>query len=265
MKIAAVSFIMFATALLTSCMVFSAQGTPSTSVKAPLRIDIGKAAEDGSSVRISGGALSGAVLSGVARKENASGWTVSLESLHWFNNWKNGWTDATFVADGSFEIDPSPSRAGSAWTVAIKSRPEIDAPYVATIRYYDQYLNGSYAFQQFTDRFRRIQAYTKFLRHRFGDSWYGSPERRRRFLFPEVYGYDRPPALHHATAEEDGILWNTDHTKQQFPKELWPLRDSGTMLRDYKESPGLWDLTFYWDELWSTTITARVSPVVSTK
>ena len=71
-------------------------------------------------------------------------------------------------------------------------------------------------------------------------------------LFPELYGYDEPVAPNHARVSVQGFEWNTDYTKAHFAEPLRVLRDSGTLLRDFKESPGLWLLALKWKGLWGT-------------
>lgn len=200
--------------------------------------------------RISGGPLRGALLQGVVQPDDAGGWKISLISLHWFNNWSNGWTDATFVVDGSLDL----RRSASAWHLLVRSAPEIDGPSAVTIRYYNDYLGGTEALDQFTDRWNRIEAYAKFLHSRYGNIWPASTRNLERILFPEIYGYSTPPAPDHASVEGSGVRWNSDYTRALFPKELRPIRDSGTMLRDWEESRGLWQLAFSWRGIWAKAI-----------
>lgn len=217
---------------------------------APLRVEIGREAKGIHTVRIAGGPLLGAVLSGQAVSDGSGSWKVDLLRMDWFNNWNDGWTDAGFVISGSFDL----AQRGAVWQVLIKEAPEIYAPFVVTIRYYDDYLSGDKALEQFTWRWNRIEAYAKFLRSRFDASWFSDQKRVRRFLFPELYGYDQPHSPHHAAVTVDSISWNTDYTKEAFPENLRTLRDSGTMLRDFEESEALWDLAFRWSDLWTSGV-----------
>lgn len=242
--------------LLASCATFPIQSTyESVSVgrEAVLRIDIGRELHGFRAVRISGGSIPGAVLTGEAAARSPDDWEVTLIGLDWFNNWKNGWTDASFVIDGNFDL----LRSGSLWSIRTTNALEIVAPSSATIHYYEDYINGKEALEQFNRRWNRIEAYATFLHSRFDDAWYGDRRRVRSFLFPELYGYERPPAPHHASVTAKSIAWNTDYTAQEFPENLRLLRDSGTMLRDFEESPGLWDLAFHWSELWAMRIQAE--------
>jgi hypothetical protein len=220
----------------------------------PLRIEIGRDTEGVSPVRIRGGQLGRAVLSGQAEHNVSGGWRIDLLGMDWFNNWNDGWTDARFVISGSFTL----MAQGTDWRAVVTEKPEINAPSRASIRYYDDYLSGSNALDQLTRRWNRIQAYAAFLRSRFDAQWFADQNRVRRFLFPELYGYERPAPSHHAIVTADSIAWNTDYTRETFPDNLRPLRDSATMLRDFEESEELWELAFHWDGFWSDEITAAV-------
>src|SRR5208282_4347605 len=246
-----------AAGLLAGCATFPVQNAyeaARSAHEAALRIEIGPETRGVHSVHIKAGLLVGAVLSGQAVSDNAGGWEVSLTSLGWFNNWQNGWTEAAFVLDGTFDLVQS----GSGWSVRIKDSPEIVAPASATIHYYTEYFNGDIALEQFSRRWNRIEACAGFLRSRFGGSWFEDQRGVRKFLFPELYGYTEPPDPHHASVTAESIAWNADYTGKEFPENIRALRDSGTMLRDFEESPGLWELAFHWTDLWNKDIPARV-------
>jgi hypothetical protein len=47
----------------------------------------------------------------------------------------------------------------------------------------------------------------------------------------------------------DDIKWNTDYTQRLFPEELWPVRNSGTMLRDWEEALAWIYLEYEWKNI----------------
>jgi hypothetical protein len=113
-------------------------------------------------------------------------------------------------------------------------------------------VRGDQGVTEFSRRWARIQAVCDDLHTRL--VW---PDQLGAYLFPEVYGYSSPvdgkttiPAL--------GIDWNTAYTKAKLPEALWPLRDSGTLYRDYQESPTLWTLAWNWKSLWETSISVAL-------
>ncbi len=251
------AILFIAVAALSGCATFSVQSAyrgEGASGQAPVRVELAKEINGARDVRVTWGALPEAVLRGQATADGSGGWKIELLRLDWFNNWQDGWTEAGFVISGSFDL----SQGGAEAQILLTDKPEIDAPIVATIRYYDDYLNGDKALQQFTRRWNRIQAYAEFLRSRFDESWYSNQGSVRRFLFPELYGYDQPPSPKHASVTVDSITWNTDYTKEVFPGNLRALRDSGTMLRDFQESQALWKLAFGWNDFWTFVIPVEV-------
>lgn len=211
-----------------------------------LTIEIDPARDGVSPVRLSGAELREAVVVGEARADG-EGWRIDLRRLDWFNNWPNGWTRASFPLDGSAAL----LRTKSGWTLSVEKAPELDEAESASIRYFDTYVRGDEGLREFSRRWDRIRAVVGDISARVPDSSeFRDPRRLQRYLFPEIYGYDARPDPAHAKAPAEGVSWNTDYTKRRFAEPLWALRDGGTLLRDYKESPGLWLLVLEWEGFW---------------
>ena len=192
--------------------------------------------------RLSGGPLQNAVLTGDARADGG-GWILTVRELRWFNNWANGWTEASFLLEAAAKFQPS----GAGGTLTADA-PALDAPGAATIRYFDAYVRGDKGITEFSRRWARIQAVCDELRSK------AVPQNKlASYLFPEVYGYDSPNEGK-ATIPALGIDWNTAYTKDKLSEALRPLRDSGTLYRDYQESPGLWALAWNWKALWAAPV-----------
>jgi len=47
----------------------------------------------------------------------------------------------------------------------------------------------------------------------------------------------------------DDIRWNTGYTERVFSEELWPVRNSGTLLRDWEEAIFWLYLEYEWDSI----------------
>jgi hypothetical protein len=211
-----------------------------------LVVEIGPARDGVSQLRMSGGALQSAVISGEARSEGEL-WRIDLMKLDWFDNWPNGWAQASFLLDGSASLQPSTS----GWILKTDKAPQLDMVESASIRYFNTYVRENKGKIEFSHRWDRIQVVAKEILTRFsGSDLVKDPRILRRFLFPEIYGYDSPPVPDHAKVKAQGVAWNSDYTKELFPESLRTLRDSGTLLRDYKESPGLWLLDLAWKDFW---------------
>ncbi len=147
--------------------------------------------------------------------------------------------------------------------MSIESEPQLDSIESATIRYFETYVRNDQGKTEFAHRWDRIMAVTADLQARASTdpaaaAALADPRALRRYLFPELYGYDSPPKRDHASALAQGYRWNLDYSKERFAEPLRILRDSGTLLRDYKESPGLWLLALGWKGFWETEDPATV-------
>ena len=242
---------------LLSCSTFPAQqawkSTPGA-LDRGLTIERGPSSADSASVRIFGGPLEGAVLSGMARLAPDEV-DIYLEEMHWFSNWSNGWTEARLPASGEMRL----RRNEEDWVISVVTAPQLAEPSSASIRDGDEYLAGPRGVELFARRWARIRAVIALLKQKLPDQWFeplSFQEAAGRFLFPEIYGYSVAPNPGYRTARAESITWNVDYTEANFPDNLREIRDTGTMLRDFEECPALWRLAFRWDELWRHRIEA---------
>ena len=72
-------------------------------------------------------------------------------------------------------------------------------------------------------------------------------------ILPELVLPKKRP---HTWSKEDAsfergedIKWNTTYTERIFPEELWKVRNTGTLLRDWEETPGWIYMEYSWDKL----------------
>ena len=260
MKTAAVSWMVLMFALLVSC----ASGPRPMAVfvdrpdsrKPGLVVEIGPERNGLSEVRITGSKLESAVVLAEARRAG-EGWRITLLKMEWFNNWANGWTMASFLLDGTLSMSP----ASSGWTLVIGKAPLLDSVESASIRYFDTFVRDDKGLAEFTHRWERIQAVAADLSLRLGASVSTLDSRKlKRQLFPEIFGYETPPAPGHAKVLAQGYTWDSDYSKEHFSDPLRILRDSGGLLRDFKESPGLWFLALKWKDVWGGEITLQREP-----
>jgi hypothetical protein len=250
MKRSKVSLLGFALALLAGCATGARPAAvfkgPPHSPNSALVVRISPEKSGVSKVSLSGGLLQSAVIHGDAKMEG-EGWRISLSRLDWFDNWANGWTQASFLLDGTASLQPGPT----GWSLVIESAPQLDTVDSASIRYFDTYLRGDKGRSEFSHRWDRIQAVAVDMLMRLpASALVQYPRVVRRYLFPEIYGYEVPPSPTHAKVLAQGFAWNGDYTKEHFSERLRVLRDSGSLLRDYKESPGLWSLALAWKSIW---------------
>ena len=216
--------------------------------KEGIQLDLSQAADGGTRFRLTYPDLGPVAIRGAAKRDG-DGWLLQFENLDWFNTWPDGWTEASFLLEGESSLIPSST--GDVWVLSLRAMPKLDAVTSAAMRYFDTYIRGRKGVDEFTHRWDRIQAVCKELLNRFdGPSLARRPEALGRYLFPEVYGYDEPPASGFPKVFGQGQEWNADHSSGHFSEGLRQIRENGTMLRDYKESPGLWQLALSWEDFW---------------
>ena len=72
-------------------------------------------------------------------------------------------------------------------------------------------------------------------------------------LFPEMVKNKIKPSGWHQKEDvfvrADDIRWNKDYTQRIFSEELHPVRDSGTMLRDWEEALPWIYMEYHWDNI----------------
>jgi hypothetical protein len=208
-----------------------------------------------SPLRLTGGSAGTFTVSGEAvAAQDGGSWTVTLTRLDWFSNWANGWTQASFLLDGTGVL----AADSGGWTLKVDRAPQLDVPESAAIRYFDTYVRDEKGLAEFSHRWDRIQAVCAELKARLPQGVRNLRD-MERYLFPEVYGYEATAAPGSARVSVFGIEWDSDYTKDHFSEPLRALRDSGTLFRDYRESPGLWSLALAWQDLWGPDKKIRVA------
>jgi hypothetical protein len=210
---------------------------------------------------LTGPAFGKAKLTGYAESDGSGGWVLSVDTLKWFSNWSNGWTDADFLVLGTLTLTPGET----GWKLAATEIPVIESLREGSIRYKDKIVYGDNAVKMITNRWYRLEAAAEYLREKLPAAWYDYRYRKikkgesfetaaREVLFPEVYGY---PAGKTAAPRAPGnyvrgeyLSWDTLWTKENFPEHLREVRDAGTLFRDYEEMSPFLYLMYLWPTLW---------------
>ena len=124
------------------------------------------------------------------------------------------------------------------------------------IHRYDTRITGNEAFLSMRNRYDRITTLTQWMLTLDGLKGRTIKEFERYWkpiLFPEMAANrDRPegwqlPDDVFQTAED--IKWNINYTERVFPPELFAVRNSGTLLRDWEEALSLVYLEYEWENL----------------
>jgi hypothetical protein len=207
----------------------------------------------------------GVRITGEAFIREDGSWIFHTDVLEWFSNWHKGWTRARFGMTGSFLLKP----AGDSRKIEILEFPRIISVLEGQVRYREKRYYGDRSRDIISRRWTRASAASSYIRNTLNLSsypfiitgeGYDSKEFRKdleRLLFPEVYGYGAafpPPPYWEGPedryVEKEEVLWDRSYSRTYIPPELQPVRDSGTLFRDYWECSGFFILGSTWDLLW---------------
>lgn len=191
-------------------------------------------------------------LTGRAEKAADGSWTVYPERLHWFSNWKEGWTEADIAATGTLVA----RERNKGWTVSTVEPFAPEYTESARIRYQDTRLTADKCVALFDRRINRIRAATHFLNERFDGRSFPEFDRGGAesafsaaagpVLFPEIYGYPEGTVKSQKSGETrkrgEGIVWDAGYSASEIPENLREVRDTGTLYRDWEET----SLLFYY-------------------
>ncbi|ULQ58865.1 hypothetical protein K7I13_10025 [Brucepastera parasyntrophica] len=141
---------------------------------------------------------------------------------------------------------------------------EIDAPperiqvSEGMIRLKSRRLTGGEALTSLRNRRERILALAEWMEDsEWGGSTFSSQKEFENYwkpiLFPElVKKKERPQVYSTENAQwirTDSIRWNKTYTEFLFPEELWELRNSGALLRDWEEAVTWIFYECHWDSI----------------
>ncbi len=188
-------------------------------------------------------------IEGYPEKDVTDCQSLRVEYIHWFSNWKDGWTEAVLRAEGNLCIKTDSAKPG------IRENMRILSVDYARIRYKDNILGNDEGIKTFQRRLSRIEAAVAWLSDTAGER---KPMQEKEFtawagknLFPEIYGY--PEGFSASKPGKDsrirgeGIRWDTVWTTNRFPRELQEVRNSGTLYRDWEETTSLFYFLYTWE------------------
>jgi hypothetical protein len=176
--------------------------------------------------------------------DGAGNRVLSVEKLHWFNNWHEGWTEADFSASGTLTLPPLTDSAPMTLTGTVTVAYAISG----TIRYRDTIVYGEQATALLNRRLERIKSVTAYLLTVPGASDADFEKTAGRILFPEIYGYPKGKSKSGRGKANwrsgEGFLWDAGYSGRAFPRELQDVRNSGTLYRDWEETEPLFNFTY---------------------
>jgi hypothetical protein len=176
-----------------------------------------------------------------------------LTSLDYLGSSIAGWNEYSLEILGAGTLMPEED----AISFTIPESPEAIQISRGRIHRYDTRLTGEEALTSLRNRRERILSLTE---------WMGSQENAPRgldlksfekywkpILLPEMTGGGKRPAGWKQKGDQwvmaEDIRWNTGYTGRVFPEELWAVRNSGTLLRDWEEASGWIYLEYEWERI----------------
>jgi hypothetical protein len=182
----------------------------------------------------------------------------TLTHFTFFVSGLTGWNEFTreFPESGTF-------RTGETGVeLRLNGNPEALDISAGKIRRQDTYLTGDQALTALRNRDERIRSLAEWMRGREAEREFPSQkafeEWWKPILFPElVRARKRPPEWTAPDPKKsagawvlgEDIKWNIRYTEAVFPEELWPVRNSGALLRDWEEAAGWIYFQFEWERI----------------
>ena len=174
----------------------------------------------------------------------------TLTTLEFLAGSAHGWNEYTLelIGTGKLKFED---------TVILKIE-EIEPVQITKgrIQQYDTRLTGNDALSALRNRRERILALTNWMSSlnfekapaidKFKKLW-------QPVFFPEMVPKKKRPNNWIQNSDQfqkaDSINWNTSYTGRTFPEELWPIRNSGTLLRDWEEAIAWIYLEYEWKNI----------------
>jgi len=182
----------------------------------------------------------------------------TITSLDYLGGSPHGWNEYRLDLSGTGNLVLGETTA----TLSIPDEIETVEISSGRIRRYDTRITGTEALTSLRNRRERISAIAEWLnspdnpsakvcgnQKQFDKYW-------KPILFPEVVSKKKRPAGWQQEGDRrvraEDIRWNTSYTERVFPELLRPIRDSGTMLRDWEESLDWLFIECEWERITET-------------
>ena len=162
-----------------------------------------------------------------------------LTSLEYLSGNVNGWNEYTLDLSGKGALS-----LGNNAVLFINEEIKPVQLSAGRIRRHDTRIIGTGALTNLNNRRERILALAEWLNNPENKSPQTSLKDFETYwkpvLFPEIVSKNKQPAFWRQEGdrwiEAEDIRWNTGYTERVFPEELRPIRNSGTLLRDWEEA-----------------------------
>ena len=212
---------------------------------------------------LSSNLINPAVLKGDYTEKENGDIECLVKSLYFFTNWSNGWTECELEAFGQLLFKKDENNKFKC--VVIEEIELLDIK-TGSIKFFDDYYFEDKAKRNIRNKLDRINSINNFLKEKENIPYFKSLKKGDKsdkneksyisltysLFFPELtlnspYSKNseyRVRSIEEDTTLEETILWNKLYTKAIFPENLQPIRDSGSLLRDYEESVELFFMDY---------------------
>ncbi|MDR0301776.1 MAG: hypothetical protein LBI04_05610 [Treponema sp.] len=174
-----------------------------------------------------------------------------LTSLDYLSGSVHGWNEYSMKILGGGALS-----LGETCVLEINNEIENIQISSGRIHRYDTRINGAEALTSLRNRNERISATAEWMLsldapkgqtiEEFEIFW-------KPILLPETVSKNQRPYGWLQEGDEfvkaEDIRWNTGYTERTFSEELYPVRNSGTMLRDWEESLSWIYLNYEWENI----------------
>ena len=175
-----------------------------------------------------------------------------LESLEYLGGSVSGWNEYSLGLSGSGTLALDETEA----VFSVSQDLETVEISRGRIQRYDTRLTGEEALSNLRNRRDRITALAEWMRAQKVPEGHGRNDFEKYWkpvLLPEMVCAKKRPAGWRLESAQwvwaEDIRWNTDYTERVFPEELWTVRNSGTLLRDWEEALGWIYLEYEWERI----------------
>ena len=182
-----------------------------------------------------------------------TGGEFHLKALEYLGGSVSGWNEYTLELSGTGKLLLGENEA----ILSIPAPPQAVQISQGRIHRFDTRITGNDALTSLKNRRERILALTDWMGGREGSP--GGLSRKdfekywKPFLLPEMVSNNkRPPNWRQEGdlwVKAEDIRWNTTYTERVFPEELWQVRNTGTLLRDWEEALSWIYLEYEWENI----------------
>lgn len=205
--------------------------------------------------------LPGVIINGIIVDESGQQFFY-ITGTRLFSEWDNGWTEGFYDASGKYAINKDDT-----YKLTVIDPYELWDINSGEIRFNDVYFRNDNGMWKVKNRIDRLKELCRALQEDMGQPKYMNPDSQEIYplLFPEVYNFkklEQSGKLNKSFLDSNSepqiirafeVNWRSDYTKAVFPKQMWDLRNSGTLYRDTLEAPkifaSLYNIDFFMSEI----------------